>query len=49
MNNYFATVSRGLEEVAAQELSKIGAIDVRPDFTGVHFKGDKALLYRANL
>jgi putative N6-adenine-specific DNA methylase len=49
MNNYFATVSRGLEEVAAQELSKIGAIDVRPDFTGVHFQGDKALLYRANL
>ena len=49
MNDYFATVSRGLEEVAAQELKSIGATDVRPDFTGVHFKGDKALLYRANL
>ena len=49
MNNYFATVSRGLESVAAQELERIGAKDVRTDFTGVHFKGDKALLYKANL
>ena len=49
MNDYFATVSRGLEEVAALELSRIGAKEVRPDFTGVHFKGDKELLYKANL
>ena len=49
MNNYFATVSRGLESVAARELEKIGAQDIRPDFTGVHFKGDKATLYKANL
>ena len=49
MNNYFATVSRGLEEVAARELKHIGAKDIRPDFTGVHFKGDKRLLYKANL
>ncbi|MEM8828012.1 MAG: class I SAM-dependent RNA methyltransferase [Cyanobacteria bacterium P01_G01_bin.19] len=49
MKNYFATVSRGLEEVAAQELGRIGAKDIRPDFTGVHFKGDKKLLYKANL
>jgi putative N6-adenine-specific DNA methylase len=49
MNNYFATVSRGLEEVAARELERIGAKEVRPDFTGVHFKGDKKLLYKANL
>ena len=49
MNNYFATVSRGLEEVAARELEQIGAQEVRPDFTGVHFKGDKKLLYKANL
>lgn len=49
MNNYFATVSRGLEEVAARELERIGAKEIRPDFTGVHFKGDKELLYKANL
>ena len=49
MNNYFATVSRGLEEVAAEELHQIGAEEVRPEFTGVHFKGDQELLYKANL
>ncbi|OKH20081.1 RNA methyltransferase [Hydrococcus rivularis NIES-593] len=47
--NYFATVARGLEDIAAKELEKLGAIDIRTDFTGVHFKGDKALLYRVNL
>ena len=46
---YFATVARGLEEIAAQELTALGATDVRPDFTGVHFTGDQTLLYRVNL
>jgi putative N6-adenine-specific DNA methylase len=49
LNNYFATVARGLEAIAAQELEQLGAKAVRPDFTGVHFQGDKALLYRVNL
>ncbi|WP_036485640.1 class I SAM-dependent RNA methyltransferase [Myxosarcina sp. GI1] len=49
MNNYFATVARGLEAIAAKELTSLGAKNVRPDFTGVHFQGDKALLYRVNL
>ncbi|BAU63065.1 putative RNA methylase [Stanieria sp. NIES-3757] len=49
MNNYFATVARGLEEIAAQELEKLGAKNINPDFTGVHFQGDKTLLYRVNL
>ncbi|MBW4574742.1 MAG: RNA methyltransferase [Aphanothece sp. CMT-3BRIN-NPC111] len=49
MNNYFATVARGLEPIAAQELERLGAQEVRPEFTGVHFAGDKALLYRVNL
>jgi putative N6-adenine-specific DNA methylase len=49
MNQYFATVARGLEPIAAQELEHLGAKDVRPDFTGVHFVGDSALLYRVNL
>ncbi|MBF2020394.1 MAG: RNA methyltransferase [Hydrococcus sp. C42_A2020_068] len=47
--NYFATVARGLEEIAAKELENLGAIDIRTDFTGVHFRGDNALLYRVNL
>ncbi len=49
MNHYFATVARGLEPIAAQELERLGAKEVRPDFTGVHFVGDTALLYRVNL
>src|SRR4028119_757565 len=49
MKHYFATVARGLEPIAAQELERLGATDVRPDFTGVHFIGDSALLYRVNL
>lgn len=47
--HYFATVARGLESIAAQELERLGAQSVRPDFTGVHFVGDKAMLYRVNL
>ncbi|MBC8120850.1 MAG: RNA methyltransferase [Gemmatimonadaceae bacterium] len=49
MEHYFATVARGLEGIAAQELQHLGAQDVRTDFTGVHFSGDRALLYRVNL
>ncbi len=49
MNQYFATVARGLETIAAQELESLGAQDVKPDFTGVYFAGDRALLYRVNL
>jgi putative N6-adenine-specific DNA methylase len=48
-NRFFATVARGLEPIAAQELERLGATQVRPDFTGVHFVGDVALLYRVNL
>ncbi len=49
MNQYFATVARGLETLAAQELEKLGAIAVEPEFCGVGFDGDRALLYRVNL
>ncbi|MEM9136977.1 MAG: THUMP domain-containing protein [Cyanobacteria bacterium P01_F01_bin.42] len=49
MEHYFATVARGLEELAAQELQELGAKKVQPGFCGVSFKGDRALLYRTNL
>lgn len=49
MNQYFATTARGLETIAAKELESLGAEDISPDFTGVHFRGDKALMYRVNL
>jgi putative N6-adenine-specific DNA methylase len=46
---YFATCARGIEMVLAQELRDLGAADVAPGRGGVHFAGDRALLYRANL
>ena len=49
MNLYFATVARGLESIAAGELERLGAKNVRPDFTGVYFQGDRTSLYRINL
>lgn len=48
-NNYFATVARGLEEIASQELATLGAKNISPAFTGVYFSGDQSLLYRVNL
>lgn len=47
--NFFATVARGLEAIAAQELKTLGAQSVEPDFAGVSFTGDLELLYRVNL
>lgn len=49
MARYFATVARGLEPLAAEELASLGADSVEPGFCGVAFGGDRALLYRANL
>jgi putative N6-adenine-specific DNA methylase len=46
---YFATCARGVEPVLAGELRELKARDVAPGRGGVHFAGDKALLYRANL
>ena len=49
MSEYFATVARGLEPIAARELERLGATRVEVDFAGVHFSGDQALLYQVNL
>ena len=38
----------GLEELLAKELEKIGAQDIEQGIRMVSFKGDKAMLYRAN-
>jgi putative N6-adenine-specific DNA methylase len=46
---YFATCGRGIEAVLADELHALGAADVEPGRGGVSFRGDQALLYRANL
>ncbi len=49
MPQYFATVARDLEKLAAQELEELGAHNVLPGFCGVSFEGDQAMLYRVNL
>ncbi len=49
MPEYFATVARGLESLAAAELERLGSKKVIPGFCGVQFWGDRTLLYRANL
>lgn len=46
---YFATCARGVEPILADELRGLGADAVEPGRGGVHFAGDRALLYRANL
>jgi putative N6-adenine-specific DNA methylase len=46
---YFATCARGIETVLAGELHDLEAADIKPGRGGVHFAGDRALLYRANL
>ena len=43
-----AKTFKGLEEVLAQELIGLGANDVQLERRAVSFRGDKALLYRAN-
>ena len=44
-----AKTFKGLEEVLAQELIELGANEVQMERRAVSFKGDKAMLYRANL
>jgi putative N6-adenine-specific DNA methylase len=49
MRQYFATVARGLENLAAEELTQLGGKAVEPGFCGVAFRGDQELMYRVNL
>ena len=44
-----AKTFKGIEQVLAQELIELGANDVQIERRAVSFKGDKSLLYRANL
>ena len=45
---YFAQIADSLKEAGAEELSELGAEDVRPEFSGIHFRADKSTLYRIN-
>jgi putative N6-adenine-specific DNA methylase len=46
---FFATCARRLEPLLARELRELGAAHVVEGRGGVHFQGDRATLYRANL
>jgi putative N6-adenine-specific DNA methylase len=46
---FFATCARGIESILAGELRDLGASAVTVGRGGVHFAGDKTLLYKANL
>ena len=49
MPDFFAPCPRGLEAVLHDDLETLGAKNVRSAEGGVHFSGDWALCYRANL
>ncbi len=49
MPSFFATCPRGLENLLVEELSGVGATDLRTIPGGVHFKGEWPTCYRANL
>lgn len=45
-NRFFAQVPEGMEDLAIQELSRLGAERMAPDFRGVYFTATHAVLYR---
>lgn len=45
---YFAQIAGGFEAVAAAELERLGARDLRQGFRGIHFSADPAGLYQIN-
>jgi putative N6-adenine-specific DNA methylase len=49
MEEFFATTAKGVEEVLAGELTRLGAQGVTPESGGVRFGGGIEAAYRANL
>ena len=45
---YFAQIADSLKEAGAEELAELGAEDVSPEFSGIHFRADTSTLYRIN-
>ena len=46
---FFSPCPRGLEALLADELTRLGAHEVRPDHGGVAYQGEAALAWRVNL
>jgi putative N6-adenine-specific DNA methylase len=47
-NRYFAQLPGKMEELGAEELAELEALNIRPSFKGAFFEADKATLYRIN-
>ncbi|MBI5740072.1 MAG: class I SAM-dependent RNA methyltransferase [Nitrospirae bacterium] len=47
-SRFFAQTADDIKEVAAQELSELGATDIRPEYGGIYFHAGKEALYRIN-
>lgn len=47
-HRFFAQCADGMEEFGAEELSELGAKDIRTAYRGIYFQADKATLYRIN-
>ncbi|NQV29485.1 MAG: class I SAM-dependent RNA methyltransferase [Candidatus Marinimicrobia bacterium] len=45
---YFGQIANGLEEMAAEEIQKLGATDVQQRFRGLNFTADLPTMYRIN-
>ena len=47
-NRFFAQIADGMEEMGIEELTRLGAEEVKPTFRGLYFTADKKALYRIN-
>lgn len=47
-NCFFAQIAEGIKELGAQEMSELGALNIRPEHGGLYFHADKETLYRIN-
>jgi len=45
---FFAQVSEGMEQTAAEEISELNGQEISPSYRGVHFQADHATLYAVN-
>ncbi len=45
---FFAQIANGIKELGAEELTRLGARNVRTAFGGVYFRADRETLYRIN-
>ena len=47
-SRYFIKTADGLTDACAEELAKLGAREISPEFRGIAFKADRLSLYRIN-